>query len=259
MHCYRLLCLALIILPIAARGQQKSPYYLIAHRGGVVDSARAENSLASLEAAYRQGYKMVELDMRLTRDGKLIIHHDNNFEKYFGDKRKVSEMTWQEITVLRGNHRVLKLEEALQYCSGKMQVMIDNKIPGNDTVVWNRLIRLLDRYHLLDSALMIGTGASTEFFTGKIRLSCSRKQLEANRKRADYIPDHYYLFGNDLTKEDIQWATQHGILPVGVVNNWIFTRNSTSKNDIEKQISDMKKSGLLYFQIDSEYLPYFLQ
>lgn len=238
--------------------QEKLPYRLIAHRGGVVDSTRAENSLASLEAAWQQGYAMVEIDLRLTKDGKLIIHHDNHFQRYFGDPRKVADMTWQEISRLsNGNHRVLQLEEALQHCSGKLKVMIDNKITGNDTLVWNKLFALLKQYNLYDSALTIGTSASTDFFRGKIKLSCTRQQLEDNMKRPDYHPAHYYLFSSDLSGEDVQWAKENNIQAVGVVNKWIFLSAGNTTGETEKKILDLKRTGLQWFQIDSEYLPYF--
>lgn len=252
------LCLLLIGNSLWVSAQEKLPYYLIAHRGGVVDSLKAENSLASLEAAWQQGFTMVEIDIRLTKDKALIIHHDNNFQRYFGDARKVSDMTWQEISVLKNNgHRVLRLEEALQYCSGKLQVMIDNKIPGNDTIVWHQLLSLLKQYNLLENALTIGTEASTDFFRGKIKLSCTRQQLEENMKRPDYHPTHYYLFGSGIPATDVLWAKQHNILAIGVVNKWVFLRNNTPADEIKKQILTLKNTGLTHFQIDSEYLPYF--
>ncbi|SEA21453.1 hypothetical protein [Pedobacter hartonius] len=40
-------------------------YYLIAHRGGVVDSVTAENSASALSKAAERGYRMVEVDLLL--------------------------------------------------------------------------------------------------------------------------------------------------------------------------------------------------
>jgi glycerophosphoryl diester phosphodiesterase len=60
---------------------------------------------------------------------------------------------------------------------GKIGIMIDNKISGKDTVLFTKVIDLLKQYDLFRSALMIGTDESTDFFTGKIKLSCTRKQI----------------------------------------------------------------------------------
>ena len=241
---------------------QPSSYYLIAHRGGVVDSTYTENGLPALTAAIKRGYKMVEIDLRMTKDSVLIIQHDNNFKRYYGVNRAVNEMTWDEISKLRSNKdnsKVLLFEEALQHCSGKMQVMIDNKIDGNDTVLFYKVVSLLKQYHLDKEALMIGTDGSTAYFTGKIKLSCTRKQLEENMLKPGYKASHYYLFGADLTKDDIEWAAKNKIQAVGVVNEWRYKRARTSKEDIEKDVEQLKSTGLKYFQIDSIYDRYFLQ
>ncbi len=237
-------------------------YFLIAHRGGVVDSVKAENSLPALQAAFERGYKMAEVDMRLTKDAVLIIHHDDNFKRYFGVDRKVSEMTWKEISSLKsdkGGSAVLQLEDALKYCKGKLQVMIDNKIPGNDTLLFGKVVLLLKKYGLDKETLMIGTDESTGFFTGKIKLSCTRKQLEDNMQKPGYSPDHYYLFGNDLNKEDVLWAKQNGILAVGVVNAWRYRNSNNAMEEAQQHIQQLKSTGLSHFQIDSQFDRFFFE
>jgi len=254
------------ITSLVSFGQPPSPakytsYYLIAHRGGVVDSNRAENSLPAIEAAVERGYKMVEIDLRLTKDSVLIIHHDKNFKRYFGLDKEVSEMNWEDIRKLKSNtgSRVLKFEEALQYCSGKIEVMIDNKIKGNDTALFGSVIALLKKYKLDKAALMIGTDESTEFFTGKIKLSCTRKQLEENMQKPGYNPLHYYLFGNELTRDDAEWARRNSILAVGVVNAWRYMRLANPAAEAEKDAQRLKNAGLTHFQIDSEFEQFFRQ
>lgn len=234
-------------------------YYLIAHRGGVVDSSRAENSLPALKAAIERGYKMVEIDMRLTKDSVLIIHHDMNFKRYFGLDKPVSEMNWEEIRKLKSHtgSRVLKFEEALQYCSGKIEVMIDNKIQGNDTALFGRVFALLKKYKLDKAALMIGTDESTDFFTGKIKLSCTRKQLEENMLKPGYRPSHYYLFGSELTRDDVEWARRNNILAVGVINAWRYRRSANPAAEAEKDAQRLKATGLNHFQVDSEFERFF--
>ncbi len=237
-------------------------YFLIAHRGGVVDSARAENSLPALLAAIERGYKMVEVDLRLTKDNQLIINHDADFRKYYDLIRPVNNLNWEEISKLRNTRdgsRVLLFEEALRFCQGKIQIMIDNKIPGNDTILFQQVIDLLKLYEMQEQALMIGTSASTPFFTGKIKLSCTREQLEDNMLKPGYDPSHYYLFGADLTKEDVDWAKQNHILSVGVVNEWRYRRTKATEEQIRDSIQRLKDTGLMYFQIDSVYEPYFVQ
>src|SRR6185312_17185156 len=87
-----------------AQQQRFDPkYFLIAHRGGVVDSTYTENGLPALLAAKQRGYKMVEVDLRMTKDSVLIVQHDANFKKYYGVNRAVTDMTWQDISSLKSD------------------------------------------------------------------------------------------------------------------------------------------------------------
>ena len=254
------LCYTILLQAQDNKKMQGQNYLLIAHRGGIVDSTNAENSLPAMQAAAERGYAMVEIDLRLTKDSILIIQHDANFKRYYGNERLAIEMSWEEISRLRSDKnksKVLSFEEALQFCSGKLGVMIDNKIAGNDTILFSKVIALLKKYNLHKNALMIGTGESTPFFTGKIKLSCTRKQLEENMQKPGYDAANYYLFGADITKDDVAWAKKNSIMAVGVVNEWRFKRSRATQNDIQKEIQGLKDTGLLYFQIDSQYEDYF--
>jgi len=243
-------------------GQSKS-INLIAHRGGVVDSTFTENGLPALKEAARKGYKMVETDMRVTADGVLIANHDVDFNRFYGDPRKVTETNWadaQKLTSkLDGNHPML-LEEVFRFCAeNKIAVMLDNKIAGLDSALFSRLIIMLDRYHLRETALMIGTDESTEYFTGKVRLSCSRKQLEENMRKPGYRPGHYYLFERPahLTCADVAWARAHGIHVVAAVNKFHYRKSADWMADAQKDCKRMLDCGVIHFQIDSEFAVFF--
>lgn len=238
---------------------------LIAHRGGVVDSTFTENGLPALREAARRGYKMVETDMRVTADGVLIANHDADFNRFYGDLRKVTETSWAEARALTsrldGNHPML-LEDVFRFCAeNKMAVMLDNKIAGLDTALFSGLTVLLDRYHLRESAIMIGTDESTGFFTGKVRLSCSRKQLEENMKKPGYRPDHYYLFERpaSLTREDVAWARKHNIRVVAAINKYHYRKSADMMADAKRDCERMLAYGVTEFQIDSEFRQFLLK
>jgi glycerophosphoryl diester phosphodiesterase len=245
-----------LLINSAAFGQQpaQAEYLLIGHRGGIVDSNSAENSKEALENAIVKGYWMIESDLRVTKDGFLITHHDNTLKRSFGIDSAVSEMTWNRIKYLKNlkGYKVLSFEDLLRISKGKIGIMIDNKISGNDTVLFAKVITLLKKYSLYENALMIGTDESTDFFTGKIKLSCTRSQLEANMRKPNYRASDFYLFSDHISKEDADWAKQHNILSVGVLNAWAI-KSTDSKQAAEKIAKRLKEAGLTHFQIDSEF------
>lgn len=258
-------CISLILIILlfqapcfAQQDNPFHPYTLIAHRGGVVGPDAPENSLAALEKAIERGYQRVEIDMRISKDSVLITHHDAHLRKYFNIDRQVSDLTWEELQHLThpSGYRILKLEEVLAHCAGKIAVMLDNKIAGFDEGIFREVVHLLDTYGLRENALMIGSSESTEFFTGKVRLSCSRTQLEANQSREDYRADHYYLFARDISAEDAAWAEEQGIMAVAAINAFLYPEASLMSTALEKT-NTMKKNGVRIFQIDGIFEEFF--
>lgn len=229
-------------------------YHLIAHRGGVVDNQTAENSLAALKKASEKGYWMVEVDLRITQDSVLIVHHDPNYKRYYGVNKKVSEMNWDEVKELKGDldNKVLSFEEVLKFCQkNDLQVMVDNKIKGFDAGLFEKVVELLNKYELTDHAMMIGTTESTPFFTGKVKLSCTRQQLEDNMLKPDFNPKDYYLFSKNISKEDVEWTKKHGIMAVGAINAWAFKGDTV--NEAQEVANRLKEAGVVYYQIDSVF------
>lgn len=67
----------------------------IAHRGDPV--GERENTLAAVAAAVRQGADMVELDLRRTRDGEIVVLHDPTLLRLWGVDRAVADLDLSEV------------------------------------------------------------------------------------------------------------------------------------------------------------------
>jgi len=204
------------------------------------------------------------MDMRVTKDHVLIINHDRNFKRYYGVDSAVSDMNWDRIQQLRSSKgsRVLSLDQVFARCrEGHVQVMIDNKFEGYDTVLFDGLLALLKKYGLQKQALMIGTDSSAAYFTGKVRLSCTRRQLEENSQKPGYDPAHYYLFGGvkDITADDVQWAEQKHIMVVAAVNIFTYRKSPDYLKEAFADIATLKARGVKRFQIDSNFDSAFFQ
>ncbi|MEW6109550.1 MAG: glycerophosphodiester phosphodiesterase [Nitrospirota bacterium] len=93
----------------------------VGHRG-----ARAyeiENTIESFRKAIELGANAVELDVRESGDGKLIISHDDNLKKVFTRDIRINEASLKELKELTGN-RILTLEEALRFIHGKVEKIL---------------------------------------------------------------------------------------------------------------------------------------
>jgi glycerophosphoryl diester phosphodiesterase len=70
----------------------------IAHRGEPVE--HRENTLPAFAAAAALGADMVEIDLRRTRDGGIVVLHDQSLERLWGLAKSVGEVDLAEVTAL---------------------------------------------------------------------------------------------------------------------------------------------------------------
>lgn len=107
---------------------------IVAHRGA--SSTRPENTLASFEEAVRLGARIVEFDVRLSRDGVAVVMHDSTVERTTGGAGAVHELTSAELAALNAGstdapERVPTLADVLDLLSGNAGVAIEIKnLPG---------------------------------------------------------------------------------------------------------------------------------
>ena len=124
-----------------------SPY---AHRGLYnMDEGVPENSLTAYDRAASAGFGM-ELDVRLSRDKKLVIMHDANIKRMTGADVTVAEVDAAELAQyrLRGtDEHIPFLHEVLETVGGRVPLLIELKITGSDYPELCRLVcDLLDSY-----------------------------------------------------------------------------------------------------------------
>lgn len=69
-----------------------------AHRGNV--EGFPENTMPAFKSAYELGVDMIELDLRMTKDGEIVVIHDPNVDRTSNGHGLVSDMTLAELKEL---------------------------------------------------------------------------------------------------------------------------------------------------------------
>lgn len=234
----------------------KEPIRLIAHRGGVVDRHHPENSASAAEEAIRRGYWMLEMDLQETKDGRLVVHHDDNFVKSYGVQKAPGELTWDEIRQFRAaedGSRPLEFHEYAALCRGKVQLMIDTKEPSHPRAFYESLERTLRENGLLEGAYFIGTAEARAWFKGKSRISVDRAELQKLVDTGAETERLYFLFehGTTLDEKGMALAQRAGVPAVVSINDFHYSGDHMKQAHAD--IDRLRHAGLVYFQIDSAY------
>lgn len=108
----------------------------IAHRGlHDLNKTRWENTLAAFEAAAKAGFA-IECDVHLTKDGGVVVFHDDDLQRLAGREGRISDLTLAEATALHvggTKEHVPTLRQMLDLVDGRVPLVIELKgIEGRD-------------------------------------------------------------------------------------------------------------------------------
>lgn len=131
---------------------------LSAHRGGA-GRGLPENCMATFEATVRHGWSMLEIDLRTSKDGVIVLMHDPTLDRTSNGTGPIKDRTLAELRELRlkdregklTEHRIPTLAEAMQWARGKTILMLDKK-----EVPVKEVVRAIAEHRAESFAMMLG-------------------------------------------------------------------------------------------------------
>ena len=100
-----------------------------AHRGDSVDYF--ENTAEAIESAAKdQDYQFIEFDLQYTKDGKIVVFHDNGLLRTTGYSGNISDLTYEEIQNMT-NFYVPLYEEVMDLIPEEKKLNIEIKSQGD--------------------------------------------------------------------------------------------------------------------------------
>ena len=256
------------LLGIASLGA--APFQLFAHRGGVVEDKFPDNSAAALQAAVARGYRGLEIDIRETKDGVLVMQHDPDLQLNFGDPRKIIDCTWDELRPLRtkaGNQPLWTFDDVVRAArAAGLRLMLDPKAPHSADFP-AKVEAVLVQHDMLPNCYVIGTADVMDRLTGKALVGKKFRSLKPLLEADAAQKGKYFLFeeGRNLTPEMVKWAQDRGILVVPSINTYHYydpaIMAGKPREEIapvilaaaRRHIEQFNALGLTEFQIDSEF------
>lgn len=93
---------------------ENDPIYITAHRG--VTAFSPENTLPAYEKSVELGYYTAECDIRLTKDGVWVLHHNGDLD-IFGEEGTIEDHTYEELLGFTYKRGVNCDREGLKICT----------------------------------------------------------------------------------------------------------------------------------------------
>ena len=142
---------AFLIAPGTVTKRQKAPFVgrNFAHRGlHSEDKSVPENSLEAFRLAGRAGYG-AELDVRLTKDGQVVVFHDDTLDRMCGVSGRVDEKSYDELKLLSlagTNQRIPLLTEVLEVYGGRGPLIVELKTGSRNRELCEKTYAILSDY-----------------------------------------------------------------------------------------------------------------
>ena len=246
---------------------QKKEVMIIAHRGGVVNEKLSENSFGALEEAISRGYTHVEVDVRMSKDGKLVCFHNDRINALSENSGRISKLTWNEIQSFKlegSKEPIPSFEEYVERCKNRIGLMLDIKGCDQKDVEHysNQIMQILEEHEMLTESLILinklpmnNQEKIAEYFMGKCKVSW-RKGLDKTIKEVTddgEFSENYYYFNHasDFSKKTVDSLHSKGVKVIVSVNTQHYITNGIKQG--KKDISKLLKWGVDGFQIDSVY------
>jgi glycerophosphoryl diester phosphodiesterase len=137
--------------------RERGRVWVVGHRGAMGHCP--ENTLASFERGLELGADWIELDVHVSRDGELIVIHDETLERTTNGHGAVREHTLAELKLLdAGNgQRIPTLDEVLAWARTR-NTIVDIEIknaPFFYEGIEAALVSALERHQMTDQVIVI--------------------------------------------------------------------------------------------------------
>lgn len=176
----------------------KKPFGIVGHRGA--RGVKPENTIAAIEYGINASVDIVEVDVRRTKDGKLILLHDPDFKRFTGRAIKPEELELKFIkeNITIDGEPVATLDEALETVNGRIGMFIEIKEPITTddvlaAVLRHKALEWVAIISFYDKALTTAKQLLPSVTTGLIYMKPPGRIFDAKKLEADFVLPYWKI------------------------------------------------------------------
>lgn len=141
--------IVLLVLLVGACSSRKS-VIVTAHRGA--SHVAPENTLSAMAAAVEAGAEYAELDVRLTRDGQVVLMHDRTVDRTTNGTGDLWDFSLSELQALEAGswfgeefegEPIPTLREVIQFAKGRLKLNIEIKTSREEPAIAAAVVNII--------------------------------------------------------------------------------------------------------------------
>ncbi|MFW9937409.1 MAG: glycerophosphodiester phosphodiesterase [Candidatus Thorarchaeota archaeon] len=130
--------------------KSKNDMLIIGHKGA--SKTEPDNTLRAFQKAIELKADYIEFDIHQSKDGEIVVMHDDNTLQTTGYDGYIKEMTLEELKKLDCGmgERIPTLKEVIKLCKGKIGLQIEVKVIN----IGEKVVDLLKEADLIESSII---------------------------------------------------------------------------------------------------------
>lgn len=243
-------CLIVVNIFYLVRSFDNNPFYNVeyfkdtmtmAHRGCSYNAP--ENTMMAFENAVKATADYIELDVHETKDGVIVVIHDDSLKRTTGVNKKIYDVTYDEIKELdAGSYfgpdekfkecRIPTLEEVMDYTKGKIKLNIEIKLSDKEPHLVQKVAELIEKYEYLDECYV--TSMNYKALT-------QIKEIDENIKTGYVLTEAYGNFYNienvDAFSVNLAYINKNVVDAIHYRGKKLFVWTINNEKDAERLVT----------------------
>ncbi|MFX1279019.1 MAG: glycerophosphodiester phosphodiesterase [Promethearchaeota archaeon] len=178
---------------------------IIAHRGA--SNIAPENTLKAFKIAIELKADYIELDVQESKDGFLVVAHDEDLNRITGVDGLIKDLTLGELKALNfgEGEKIPTLQEVIELIKGKIALNCEIKVKN----ISNKVIALFNKYQIADQVVV------SSFLHDEL---LKIQKVDPKIKLASLEPRQYgKKFNWDVKKEMIQFCIDYKLFAINPI------------------------------------------
>jgi glycerophosphoryl diester phosphodiesterase len=168
----------------------KEKFLIIGHRGA--NSVAPENTLKAFQKAIDMGADFIEIDIQESKDGQLVITHDEDLDRLTGKQGFVKDYTLSELRTLDfgEGESIPTLQEVIELTNGRIELNCEIKVKD----ISNKVVDIIKNYKVINTVVI-----SSFLHEELLKL----KKMEPTLRLASLEPTEFLKNFNDERKKEM--------------------------------------------------------